>query len=101
MSNYKPTKLCFGACGEFKPCDNMTYCKMHIFLFVDENDNERHLIPFGYNSLRCKRDNPNFKPLTVHEFIELYKMLPLHKRTVMSIAVLLEHMIIDGTVIIK
>lgn len=43
---------------------------------------------------KCKRDNPNWKPLTKQQFIELYKQLP--DRTNINIGELLEKAIIDG-----
>lgn len=47
-------------------------------------------------SLVPKRDNPNWKPLTKRQFIELYKKMP--NRTNISIGELLERAIIDGIV---
>ena len=77
---YQNTMLCSGSCGEYKPCQYIKDCKLCIMACIDENVNEKYLIGRGTNHLLCKREYPNFKPLTIHEFIEHYKMLPLHER---------------------
>jgi hypothetical protein len=64
--------------------------------FVDTNGNERYVCGPGVTDFKCKRDNPNWKPLTKQQFIELYKQLP--DRANISIGELLERTIIDGVV---
>lgn len=99
MNKYSSMMLCRGDCGEYKPCEHINDCKMCIMNYEDENFNEKYVIGLGQNSLFCKRDHPDFKPLTKKQFFELYKKLPLHERASISIGLLLEQTIIDGTVI--
>lgn len=63
---------------------------------VDIYGNERYVCGRGVTDFKCKRDNPNWKPLTKQQFIELYKQMP--DRTNISIGELLEGAIIDGIV---
>jgi hypothetical protein len=70
---YQNTMLCSGYSHELKPCE--------------------HIVNTDF---KCKRDNPNWKPLTKQQFIELYKQMP--DRTNISIGELLEGAIIDGLV---
>lgn len=98
MSRYKSMMLCRGNCGEYKPCKYINDCKVCIMNYCDEDCNEKYVIGSGQNSLLCKRDHPNFKPLTKKQFFELYKKLPLHERCNISTGLLLQQAIIDGTV---
>lgn len=61
-----------------------------------ENGNEEYVCGLGVAEFKCKRDNPNWKPLTKQQLIELYKQMP--DRTNISIGELLEGAIIDGIV---
>lgn len=98
-SKYCSTMLCRGDCKEYKPCQHIKDCRLCIMICEDENFNEKYIIGLGQNSLLCKRDNPNFKPYTVHQFIEAYKQMPLPFRTNVSIGQLLESGIADGTIV--
>jgi hypothetical protein len=71
-------------------------CDLCIGPSVDTYGNERYVCGPGVADLRCKRDNPHWKPLTRQEFIELYKQMP--NKTNVSIGELLEKAIIDGIV---
>lgn len=98
MSKYRSTMLCCGDCGEYKPCEHINDCKMCIMSYCDEDCNKKYVIGLGQNSLLCKRDHPDFKPLTKKQFFEFYNKLPLHERTNISTGLLLEQAIIDGIV---
>lgn len=99
MNKYRSTMLCRGDCGEYKPCEHIKDCKMCIMNYYDEDCNEKYVIGLGRNSLLCKRDHLDFKPLTKRQFFELYKKLPLHERASISIGLLLQQAIIDGIMI--
>lgn len=80
--------------NEPKPCEHIMKCDLCTGPFVDTNGNERYVCGPGVTDFKCKRDNPNWKPLTKQQFIELYKQMP--DRTDISIGELLEKAIIDG-----
>ena len=88
--------LCSGYSHELKPCKHIMKCDLCIGPSVDTYGNERYVCGPGVADLRCKRDNPHWKPLTRQEFIELYKQMP--NKTNVSIGELLEKAIIDGIV---
>ena len=93
---YQNTMLCSGYSHELKPCKHIMKCDLCIGPSVDTYGNERYVCGPGVADLRCKRDNPHWKPLTRQEFIELYKQMP--NKTNVSIGELLEKAIIDGIV---
>ena len=94
---YKHMRLCHGMKKEFAPCEFIDKCDLCINSWFDyDNDNEHYIIMMGALDLKCKRDNPNFKPLTRHEFFEIYKKMK--DRTNISITELLESAVIMGAV---
>ena len=94
---YKHMRLCHGMNKEFAPCEFIDKCDLCINSGFDyDNDNECYIIMRGAFDLKCKRDNPNFKPLTRHEFFEIYKRMK--NRTNISITGLLESAVIMGAV---
>lgn len=93
---YRDTMLCNGYSHELKPCEHIISCDLCIGSDVDKNGNERYVCGLGAVEFKCKRDNPNWKPLTKQQFIELYKQMP--NKTDVSIGELLERAIIDGIV---
>ena len=94
---YKHTRLCHGMNKEFAPCEFIDKCDLCLNSGFDyDNDNECYIIMRGALDLKCKRDNPNFKPLTRHEFFEIYKKMK--NRTNISITELLESAIVMGAV---
>ena len=93
---YLSTMLCSGYNHELKPCEHIMNCDLCTGPFADTNGNERYICGRGVVELKCKRDNPNWKPLTKQQLIELYKQMP--DRTNISIGELLEGAIIDGIV---
>ena len=93
---YLSTMLCSGYSHEPKPCEHIMKCDLCTGPFVDTNGNERYGCGPGVTDFKCKRDNPNWNPLTKQQFIELYKQMP--DRTDISIGELLEGAIIDGIV---
>lgn len=93
---YQNTMLCSGYSHELKPCKYIMDCDLCTGPFADTSGNERYICGLGVVELKCKRDNPNWKPLTKQQFIELYKQMP--DRTNISIGELLEGAIIDGIV---
>lgn len=96
LLKYQNTMLCSGYSHELKPCKHIMKCDLCIGPSVDTYGNERYVCGPGVADLRCKRDNPHWKPLTRQEFIELYKQMP--NKTNVSIGELLEKAIIDGIV---
>ena len=94
---YKHMRLCHGMKKEFAPCEFIDKCDLCINSWFDyDNDNEHYIIMMGALELKCKRDNPNFKPLTRHEFFEIYKKMK--NRTSISVTELLESAIAMGAV---
>ena len=93
---YKGEMLCSGYNHKMKPCDHINGCDLCVGLNVDKNGNEMYICGLGVAEFKCKRDNPNWKPLTKQQFIELYKKMP--ERTNVSVGELLEKAIIDGIV---
>lgn len=93
---YTDTKICSGHSHELKPCEHIMKCDLCTGPFVDTNGNEQYVCGRGVADFRCKRDNPNWKPLTRQQFIELYKQMA--NRTNIGIGELLERAIIDGIV---
>ena len=94
---YNHMRLCHGMNKEFAPCEFIDKCCLCINSGFDyDNDNEHYIIMLGALDLKCKRDNPNFRPFTRHEFFEIYKRMK--NRTNISITELLESAIIMGAV---
>lgn len=91
---YTDTKICSVYSHEPKPCEHIMKCDLCTGPFVDTNGNERYVCGPGVTDFKCKRDNPNWKPLTKRQFIELYSKMP--NKTDISIGELLEKAIIDG-----
>lgn len=88
--------LCSGYIHELKPCEHIANCVLCTGISIDTYGNERYVCGLGVLEFKCKRDNPNWKPLTKQQFIELYKQMP--NKTDVSIGELLEKAIIDGIV---
>ena len=93
---YQSTMLCSGYSRELKPCEYIMNCDLCTGPSVDANGNERYICGRRALDFKCKRDNPNWKPLTKQQFIELYKQMP--NKTDVSIGELLENAMIVGFV---
>lgn len=94
---YQNTMLCRGYSGELKPCKDIKGCDLCVGPDVDANGNEIYVCGLGTDTFKCKRDNPNWKPLTKQQFIELHNKMLICGRG-RSIEELLEKAIIDGIV---
>ena len=94
---YQNTMLCSGYSHEPKPCEHIMNCDLCTGPFVDTNGNEQYVCGPGVVEFKCKRDNPNWKPLTKQQFIELYNKMPIGERGG-NIEELLKRAIIDGIV---
>lgn len=94
---YQNTMLCCGYSGKLKPCKDIKGCDLCVGPDIDANGNEIYVCGFGEETLKCKRDNPNWEPLTKQQFIELYNKMPIGGSG-RSIEELLERAIIDGIV---
>lgn len=68
-------RLCYGYNHKLLPCEHIDTCDMIININRPGDDCEEYIIGLGRTSEKCKRDNPNFRPMTKHEFIEAYKRL--------------------------
>lgn len=93
---YSNTKLCRGYSNKLEPCKYIDSCDLCIGFWLDEGGNEHYIIGRGCNAMKCKRENPNYNPLTKSQFIEIYKQMP--NRTNISLGELLECARIDGMV---
>lgn len=93
---YLYTRLCKGCLKQYKPCELIDSCELCIGSHTDDNGNECYIVGRGCNSMKCKRDNPNYKPLTKQQFIEFYKQMP--NRTNISLGELIEYARITGIV---
>ena len=93
---YSYTRLCSGYSNKPEPCKYIDGCDLCIGASLDENGNEHYIIGRGCNGMKCKRDNPNFKPMKKSQFIEMYKEMP--SRTNISLGELLEYARITGMV---
>lgn len=96
MTIYQGQKMCYGHRNRLDVCEHIENCDLCIMGDIDEKGHEIYLCGLCAPSFRCKRDNPDWKPLTKTEFIELYKQM--HGKTNISIGDLLEGAIIDGLV---
>lgn len=93
---YLYTTLCNGYLNKPEPCKYIDSCDLCIGFKLDEDGNEHYIIGRGCNAMKCKRDNPNYKPLTKSQFIEIYRQMP--NCTNISLGELLERARIDGMV---
>lgn len=93
---YSFTRLCSGHSKKYEPCKYIDSCNLCIGFHLDDNGNECYMVGRGCNAMKCKRDNPNYKPITKQQFIEFYKRMP--NRTNISLGELLECARIDGMV---
>lgn len=93
---YSHTRLCRGYSKKYGPCKYIDSCELCVGSGIDDNSNECYIIGMGCNDIKCKRDNPNYKPMTKQQFIEFYKKMP--SRTNTSLGELLECARIDGMV---
>ena len=91
-------RLCSGYSKEKKPCEYIDKCDLCIGFSIDENSNEVYMCGMGVADFKCKRDNPNFKPLTKAEFLKMYKKIPIYKRKDMGLSDVLESAIATGLV---
>ena len=91
-------RLCSGYSKEKKPCEYIDKCDLCIGFSIDENSNEVYMCGMGAADLKCKRDNPNFKPITKAEFLKAYKEIPVYKRKDMGLSDVLESAIATGLV---
>lgn len=89
-------RLCRGYSSKYEPCEYIDSCDLCIGFSPDEKENENHIIGRGCNTAQCKRDNPNYKPMTKQQFIEIYKQMS--NRTNISLGELLDQAMIDGMV---
>lgn len=96
VMRYEFTRLCSGYSNKPEPCKYIDSCDLCIGFQLTEDCSERYIIGRGCNGMKCKRDNPNYKPLTKEQFIEIYKKMP--DRTNISLGELLECARIDGMV---
>lgn len=74
LQTYKNTKLCKGGGVYYLPCEHIENCNVCINYALDKrqgNNNELHRI-FDMPYILCKRDFPNFKPISKEKFKELY-----------------------------
>ena len=71
---------------------------MCIGFSIDKNSNEVYVCGMGVADFKCKRDNPNFKPITKAEFLKVYKKIPIYKRKEMGLSDALESAIAIGLV---
>ena len=84
-------RLCSGYSKEKKPCEYIDKCDLCIGFSIDENSNEVYMCGMGAADLKCKRDNPNFKPITKAEFLKVYKEIPIYRRKEMGLLDFLEN----------
>lgn len=71
---------------------------MCVMNYLDEDFNERYVIGLAQANMLCKREHPNFKPLTKKQFIELYKRMPKGFRATTSIDMLIQGLQVVGLV---
>lgn len=68
-------KKCTGYSHEAKGCEFIDSCDLCRVVSVVDDD-EIYVCGVGVPSFRCKRDNPNFKPMTKEEFLKIGKFIP-------------------------
>lgn len=90
------TRKCVGHLKEVKECEFIDSCDLCRVVTNVDND-EIYIFGVGSPSFRCKRDNPNFKPMTKSQFLKVYKEMP-NKTVNVSITELLEGAIAMGMV---
>lgn len=86
---YLCTRLCSGYSNKPEPCEYIDSCKLNIGFQLDEDCNEHYIIGRGCNPMKCKRDNPDCKPMTESQFIEIYK--DIKNKMDISLEELMEH----------
>lgn len=65
------TRKCVGHSKEVKECEFIDSCDLCRVVTNVDND-EVYIFGIGSPSFRCKRDNPNFKPMTKEEFLKKF-----------------------------
>lgn len=69
-------KNCMGASHDSKQCPYMNECDLKDWY----SDSSVKVIVYRIkdlkNPMECKRDNPNFKPMSKKQFMEIYKQMP-------------------------
>lgn len=91
-------RLCLGYSKEKKPCEYIDKCKLCVGFTIDENSNEIYMCGIGVSDFKCRRDNPNFKPMTKEQFLKMYKEIPVYKRSGIGLSDFLEMAIATGLV---
>lgn len=92
ISSDADIRKCKGLKAKLKPCQHINDCDLCICYSLQESQD--YCIGIGKNAFKCKRDNPNYKPLTKQQFIEFYKQMP--SRTNISLGELFEYAKITG-----
>ena len=69
------TRKCVGYLKEVKECEFIDSCDLCRVVTNVDND-EVYIFGIGSPSFRCKRDNPNFKPMTKEEVLKVGKFIP-------------------------
>ena len=69
------TRKCVGHSGAVKECEFIDSCDLCRVVTNVDND-EVYIFGIGSPSFRCKRDNPNFKPMTKEDFLKIGKFMP-------------------------
>lgn len=95
---YLGQKLCKGYLLEQKKCEYIDNCELCQFLLTDDNNNEIYGCGLGVPDYKCKRDNPNFKPMKKDEFLKIYKEIPIYMRSGTGLNDILEMAKIMGLV---
>ena len=74
--------LCYGNIGKPKEmtdaCESCNLCMVDITSVFDE-EKVQCTAP-GEPTIKCKRDNPNFTPMTKKEFLSVWHKIPIYKR---------------------
>lgn len=67
-------KKCNGYSKEIKPCEHIDGCDLCRVVSI-VGDDEIYVCGVGVADFKCKRDNPNFKPMTKEEFLKTGKFI--------------------------
>jgi hypothetical protein len=94
MSDY-----CEGLTQKYHPCPYTEQCGVCINITRPEDDRERYAMGRAAVLSDCIRDFPLARKYTRHEFYEVYRKLPLHKRAGMPIMSILEAGIMSGVIV--
>ncbi len=89
--------VCYGYNHEFATCKYIYTCDLIINASLSGDSRESYIIGRGVTPEKCKRDNPNFRPMTKREFIEAYKRIP-RRTTDVSLKDLWESLRMEGLV---